>query len=357
MSADRGRDARILIVDDQQANVRLLEGILQRAGGFTNLRSTTDARETLALFREFQPDLILLDLHMPHLDGFGVMEALKPLIPPESYLPILVLTADITPEAKQRALAGGAKDFLTKPFDTTEVRLRIQNLLETRFLHLEMEERVRARTQELEDAHVEVVERLALAAEYRDDDTGEHTKRVGKLSALLAQAHGLPQAEVTVIRRAAPLHDVGKIGIPDSILLKPDRLTPEEYAVMKTHTTIGAKILSGGRFPLLQVAEKIALTHHERWDGGGYPQGLRGESIPLPGRIVSVADAFDAMTQARPYKEAWPVARAMAELQQCAGTQFDPKIIEAFLVLQEDPSAPTELGLPGSRSRSAGGRR
>jgi putative two-component system response regulator len=180
---------------------------------------------------------------------------------------------------------------------------------------------------------------------------------VGKLSALLAQAHGLPPAEVTVIRRAAPLHDVGKIGIPDGILLKPGRLSADEYEIMKTHTTIGAQILSGGRFPLLQVAENIALTHHERWDGGGYPQGLRGESIPLPGRIVSVADAFDAMTRARPYKEAWPVARALAELQQCAGTQFDPKIIDAFLVLQADPSVPTELGLPASRPRSAGGRR
>ena len=357
MAADRVRDARILIVDDQEANVALLEGILQRVAGSYNYKSTTDSRVVLALYSEFQPDLILLDLHMPHLDGFGVMEELKPLIPEESFLPILVLTADITPEAKQRALAGGAKDFLTKPFDSTEVRLRIENLLETRFLHLEMEQRVRARTRELEDAHVEVVERLALAAEYRDDDTGEHTKRVGRISAVLARAHGLPPGEVTVIRRAAPLHDVGKIGIPDSILLKPGRLTPEEFEFMKTHTTIGAKILSGGRFPLLRVAEGIALTHHERWDGGGYPQGLRGESIPLPGRIVAVADAFDAMTRARPYKAAWPVAQAVAELERCAGKQFDPKIVEAFLALLADPAASIELDLPASPSRSAGGRR
>ena len=357
MPAKSARDARILIVDDQEANVRLLEGILRRAAGFSDLRGTTDSREAVTLYSEFQPDLILLDLHMPHLDGFRVMEELKLLIPPESYVPILVLTADITPEAKQRALAGGAKDFLTKPFDPTEVRLRIENLLETRFLYLDMEQRVRARTQELEDAHVEVLERLALAAEYRDDDTGEHTKRVGRISSLLARAHGLPPAEVVVIRRAAPLHDVGKIGIPDSILLKPGRLTPEEFEFMKTHTTIGAKILSGGRFPLLQVAQGIALTHHERWDGAGYPQGLRAESIPLPGRIVAVADAFDAMTSARPYKAAWPVAKAVAELERCAGTQFDPKIIEAFLSLQKDPLASTDLDLPASPSRSAGGRR
>ena len=374
MPAKSARDARILIVDDQEANVRLLEGILRRAAGFSNLRSTTDSREAVTLYSEFQPDLILLDLHMPHLDGFRVMEELKLLIPPESYVPILVLTADITPEAKQRALAGGAKDFLTKPFDPTEVRLRIENLLETRFLYLEMEQRVRARTQELEDAHVEVLERLALAAEYRDDDTGEHTKRVGRISSLLARAHGLRFGmhnhwwefeplggqqlfEVLGLQRAAPLHDVGKIGIPDSILLKPGRLTPEEFEFMKTHTTIGAKILSGGRFPLLQVAQGIALTHHERWDGAGYPQGLRAESIPLPGRIVAVADAFDAMTSARPYKAAWPVAKAVAELERCAGTQFDPKIVEAFLSLQKDPLASIDLDLPASPSRSAGGRR
>ena len=198
MPAKSARDARILIVDDQEANVRLLEGILRRAAGFSNLRSTTDSREAVTLYSEFQPDLILLDLHMPHLDGFRVMEELKLLIPTESYVPILVLTADITPEAKQLALAGGAKDFLTKPFDPTEVRLRIENLLETRFLYLDMEQRVRARTQELEDAHVEVLERLALAAEYRDDDTGEHTKRVGRISSLLAGAHEVGGSSIVV---------------------------------------------------------------------------------------------------------------------------------------------------------------
>jgi putative two-component system response regulator len=346
MPADSStRNARILIVDDEESNVRLLERILHRAAGSADLRATTDPRTVPALYGEFEPDLVLLDLHMPHLDGFGVMDALKRLIPPDSYVPILVLTADITPEAKQQALAGGAKDFLTKPFDPTEVVLRIGNLLETRALHLEMEEKVRARTQDLEEAHLDVVERLALAAEYREDGTGEHTRRVGQTSALLARARGLPQAEVMQIRQAAPLHDVGKIAVPDRILLKRDRLTPEEWDVMKAHTTMGAKLLSRARYPLLQMAEAIALSHHERWDGSGYPQGLEGESIPLPARIVAVADAFDAMTHARPYQPARAAEDALAEIERCAGAQFDPRCVEAFLSLTGDPVARPLLGL------------
>ena len=226
---------------------------------------------------------------MPYLNGFDVMKQLRPHIPPEAFLPILVLTADITPETKRQALAEGAMDFLTKPFDATEVILRIRNLLQTRSLHLQLQnqnqlldQKVRERTAELEETQNEILERLALAAEYRDDDTGEHTKRVGQMSAQIAQALCLPQAEVELIRRAAPLHDVGKIAIPDSILLKPGKLTPEEFDHMKTHTTLGAKMLSGGRFPLLQLAEEIALTHHERWDGTGY-LGFKAKRFQSPG--------------------------------------------------------------------------
>ena len=355
MQEDAIKRARILIVDDQEPNVRLLEGILQRMIDPAGLRSTTDPREVITLYTEFQPDLILLDLHMPHIDGFKVMEELKPLIPAVVYLPILVITADVSPEAKQRALTGGAKDFLTKPFDPIEVLLRINNLLETRFLHRELqnqnqilEERVRERTQELEDAHIEVLERLARAAEYRDDETGQHAMRIGQTSALLARALELPPAQAMLIRRAAPLHDMGKIAIPDHILLKRGRLDPEELEVMKTHTTIGAKILSGGEFPLLQLAEEIALTHHEHWDGTGYPQKLRGEDIPLAGRIVALTDAFDAMTHIRPYKKAWRVTEAVAEIKQCRGTQFDPRLVDAFLTLTADPLASSVLRLPTS---------
>jgi len=266
-----------------------------------------------------------------------VMKQLRACIAPVDFLPILVLTADITPEAKRRALAEGALDFLTKPFDATEVVLRIKNLLRTRALHLQLQgqnqlldQKVRERTDELEETQIEILERLALASEYRDDDTGEHTRRVGKTAAQIAEALGWSAGEVELMRRAAPLHDVGKIGIPDSILLKPGKLTAEEFEQMKTHTTMGAKILSGGHFPLLQLAEQIALTHHERWDGTGY-LGFQEEAIPIAGRIVTVADVFDALTSERPYKKAWPVSEAIEEIKRQRGRQFDPRVVAAFL--------------------------
>jgi putative two-component system response regulator len=228
-------------------------------------------------------------------------------------------------------------DFLTKPFDAVEVVLRIKNLLRTRSLHRQLQgqnelldQKIRKRTAELEDTQVEILERLALAAEYRDDDTGEHTKRVGETAARIAEALGWSKADVELMRRAAPLHDVGKIGISDSILLKPGKLTPEEFELMKTHTTLGAKMLSGGQFPLLKLAEQIALTHHERWDGTGYI-GLSQEAIPLAGRIVTVADVFDALTSERPYKKAWSWNEAIEEIQSQSGRQFDPHVIETFL--------------------------
>ena len=334
------QSARILIVDDEIANVRLLEQTLERWGYF-NYQSTSDPREVLDIYLQSRPDLILLDLMMPYLDGHQVMEQLRPVIAPGSFLPILVLTADITPQAKRRALASGAKDFLTKPFDATELLLRISNMLETRYLHLQLqnqnhilEERVSERTRALEESQIEVLERLAQAAEFRDDDTGQHTQRVGKIASLLAEALGVPASQSSLIRRAAPLHDVGKIGIADAILLKPARLTPEEFDIMKTHTVIGANVLANGRSELVKMAEVIALSHHERWDGAGYPHGLKGEEIPLEGRIVAIADVFDALTHERPYKKAWPVEEAIAEIQSQAGRQFDPRVITAFLEVQ-----------------------
>lgn len=328
--------ARILIVDDQPSNVMLLEGILQEED-FTFYRSITDSREALPAFTEYLPDLILLDLQMPYMDGFEVMKQLRASISPDDFLPILVLTADITPEAKRRALTEGALDFLTKPFDATEVVLRIKNLLQTRSLHLRLQEqnevldeKVRERTAELEATQIEILERLALAAEYRDDDTGKHTQRVGESAARIAEALGWAASDVELIRRAAPLHDVGKIAISDLILLKPAKLTPEEFESMKSHTKLGAQILSGGRFALLQLAEQIALTHHERWDGSGY-LGLCEEAIPIAGRIVAVADVFDALTSDRPYKKAWPIHEAIEEIKRQSGRQFDPRVVEAFL--------------------------
>ena len=328
--------SRILIVDDQPSNVALLEGLLQEED-FTCYYSITDSREALPAFLEYLPDLVLLDLQMPFMNGFEVMKQLRACLKPSEFLPILVLTADISSESKRRALAEGAMDFLTKPFDATEVTLRIRNLLQTRSLHLQLQsqneildQKVRERTAELEATQLEILERLALAAEYRDDDTGEHTRRVGETAATIAEALDWQAGAIELIRHAAPLHDVGKIAISDSILLKPGKLSPQEFDRMKLHTELGARILSGGQFPLLQLAEQIALTHHERWDGTGY-MGLCGEAIPMAGRIVAVADVFDALISERPYKRAWSQKEALEEIRRQSGMQFDPRVVEVFL--------------------------
>jgi len=342
--SDLQRNARLLIVDDDPANVRMLTRTLERAG-YHHIGSTTDPREARALYIHTRPDLILLDLHMPHLDGFEVMEQLSQ-VAEATYLPIVMLTADLDPEARQRALAMGAKDFVNKPFDPVEVLLRINTLLETRFLYLRiqsqnhlLEAKVRERTRALEDAQIEIIERLAMAAEFRDDNTGQHTQRVGQTSALVAQQLGWGDSMVNLIRRAAPLHDIGKIGVPDQILLKPGRLTPEEFEIVKAHTVVGARILSGSRFPLLQMAEQIALAHHEHWDGEGYTSGLKQDAIPLPGRIVAIADVFDALMQQRPYKPAWPLDEAIAEIERQRGRQFDPQVADAFLRVMDSNRA------------------
>jgi putative two-component system response regulator len=329
------RNARILVVDDEDANVEILRRILTRAG-LTEIQSTTDSRQAGSLYTEHRPDLILLDLHMPHMDGLEVMDQLNE-IAQASYLPILILSGDLTPEARRDALSHGAKDFVNKPFRPDELLLRIRTLLETRLLYVQiqgqnelLDTKLRERTRELVEAQIEMIERLAIAAEFRDDNTGHHTQRVGQMSALLARQIGLPDEQVSLIARAAPLHDVGKIGVPDIILMKMGRLTPAEFEIVKQHTVIGARILSGGKFPLLKLAEEIALSHHERWDGEGYA-GMRGAEVPLAGRIVAVADVFDALTQQRPYKPAWPVAEAIAEIDRQRGRQFDPDVVDAFL--------------------------
>ena len=333
------KNAKILIVDDELANVLLLEQTLRREG-YSHLKSTTNARDVLSLYAAIQPDLLLLDLDMPYITGLSILERLKPLLPQGNYNPILLLTANATLPIKQKAVQMGATDFLSKPFDRIEVLLRIRNLLQTRFLHLQlnnqnnlMEQKVVERTQALQDAKIEILKRLALAAEYRDYETGQHTQRVGNMSAMLAEVMGLPEQDVELIRHAAPLHDVGKIGISDTILLKPGKLTSAEFEQIKTHTIIGGRILAGSTFPLLQVAEQIALYHHERWDGKGYPHGLKGEEIPLVGRIVALADVFDALTNERPYKRAWSLQETADEIKRQRGRQFDPHVVDAFFQL------------------------
>lgn len=331
----RFSDARILLVDDSPDLVFIMERILADEG-YSEVVSTTDARKVVDLYEVLRPDLILLDLHMPGMNGFDVMAALKEAGIDES-VPIVMLTGDASPEAKLRGLRGGARDYLTKPFDKTEVHLRIENLLEMRYMHRELarqnellEMRVEARTRELESAKLEILQRLAMAAEFRDDETGQHTQRVGRLSALMAEVLRLPDPQVELIGAAAPLHDVGKIGVPDHILLKPGRLTPEEWEIMKSHTVTGARLLSQSVSPVLHLGEKIALTHHERWDGSGY-RGLSGTDIPLSGRIVAVADAFDAMTHDRAYKAAISAEEATEEIVKGTDTQFCPLAVSAFL--------------------------
>jgi len=337
MNLDIHHDARIMIVDDEPANVLLLEQLLDE-WGYCNVVATTDSYQALQLYLDNQPHIVLLDLMMPGLDGFAVMRQLHGVASSNTRMAIIVLTADISMVTKRKALEAGAHDFLTKPFDAIELSLRLSKHLEINFLHdrlrhhnQELEMRVEERTEQLARSEHETAVCLGIAGEYRDDDTGRHTQRVGATAAILAQHCGLDAGTIELLVQAAPLHDVGKIGIPDSILLKPDRLTTEEFQAMKTHCEIGQGILSRHSTPLLQLASRIAISHHERWNGSGYPFGLVGEAIPIEGRIVALVDVFDALTHERPYKVAWSIESAIAEIQNQAGQQFDPALVQIFL--------------------------
>jgi putative two-component system response regulator len=336
------KSAQILVVDDQDSNVLLIKELLARAG-YTRVAATTNSTDVEGLFITNAPDLLLLDLQMPDPDGFAVMKLIERWTMSETYVPVLVLTADAHRETRRQALEAGARDFLTKPFDADEVFLRIENLLRTRLLQLQLQShnevldaQVQHRTRELERSRIEAYEKLALAAEYRDDDTGQHTRRVGTVASALAGALGVNRARLAAFSHAAALHDLGKIGVPDAILLKPGKLTDEELATMHEHPRIGSDILSGSSSPLFALAAEIALTHHERWDGSGYPRGLAGQSIPRAGRIVALADAFDAMSHDRPYKPAMELPDVLAEIDRCAGTHFDPTVVGALGRLDPD---------------------
>jgi putative two-component system response regulator len=329
-------EARILVVDDEPANLKLLERMLGGAG-YYDLELVEDAPAAVDSYRRRSADLILLDIGMPRLDGFSVMEQLKalddPLLPP-----ILVLTAQHGRDCLLRALQSGARDFIRKPFDVAELLARVRNLLDVRFAHRRaceqafvLEGMVRERTAELRDTRLQVVQRLGRAAEYRDNETGNHILRMSHSSALMARYLGWNEEQCELLLHASPMHDIGKIGIPDHILLRPGPLTPAEWEIMKSHTTIGAHILEGDASDLLRCAREIALCHHEKWDGSGYPRGLANDTIPLPGRIVALADVFDALISVRPYKRAWTVEAAVAHIQAEAGRHFDPLIVDAFL--------------------------
>ena len=331
-------EAKILIVDDEPGNIHVLERMLNSAG-YHNITSTTDGRSTPELYQSIHPDLILLDIRMPGFNGFDVMNALS-ILEQESYLPILVLTAQLDTETRLKAIKAGAKDFVNKPFIMEEMLARINNLLEVRMLHNNLhhekktlQTQVVESSQELHQYQVEIIHRLARAAEYRDNETGMHVIRISKLCERLARGHGLSDHECHLIRHASPMHDIGKIGIPDHILLKSGKLSSQEWSVMKTHSDIGALILSGSESEFLQMAEVIAGSHHERWDGNGYPRGLKGEEIPLVSRIVTICDVFDALISDRPYKEAWTVENTVAEMKKQSGKLFDPNVLQTFMDL------------------------
>ena len=336
MSAESLNKELILIIDDEPANLKLLDKML-RSQGYQGLVLLGDSREVIERYQTTRPDLILLDINMPHLDGYQVMEQLKalndPLLPP-----IVILTAQHDKDFLLRALVGGARDFITKPFDRNELLMRVRNLLDAQLAHRLMydqkqvlEEMVRTRTEELRRTRLQVVQRLGMAAEYRDEETGNHILRMSHISALLARAIGWDEEGCELILHASPMHDIGKIGIPDAILLKPGKLEPNEWDIMKTHTTIGEKLLDGGDSDLLHLAREIAISHHEKWDGSGYPNGLKGEDIPQAGRIAALADVFDALTSERPYKKAWTIDAAVALIKDNSGKHFDPELVEVFV--------------------------
>lgn len=330
------QNARVLIVDDNLTNVLLLQRLLE-AEGYVNIEGVTDPREVLPLYEKQPYDLVLLDIRMPHLDGYQVMAQLRE-ISDGDYLPVMVLTAQTDQDTKIKALDSGAMDFLHKPFDRVEVLTRIRNMIEARLLHNQvrdqnaiLEVRVHERTRELEETRMEVVRRLAVAAEYKDNETGLHVLRMSKVARLLGVAAGMSEEDADLLLHAAPMHDIGKIGIADAILLKPGKLTPEERTVMQEHARIGAEILGEHEWPLMRMARQVALTHHEKWDGSGYPMGLKGEDIPLVGRLCAIADVFDALTSDRPYKSGWPIEEAVDYIKNGSGQHFDPSLVETFL--------------------------
>lgn len=334
-------DAHILIVDDEPANLKLLEKLLGSEGYF-RLTCVQDPRQVLRAYREARPDLILLDINMPHLDGYQVMEQLKalndPLLPP-----IVVLTAEHGRDRLLRALAAGARDFVGKPFDRSELLMRVRNLLDAHLAHRLMhehkdvlEKRVQVRTRELLETRLQMVRRLGRAAEYRDNETGRHILRMSHTASLLARHLGWSEADVELMLHASPMHDIGKIGIPDAVLLKPGRLDAGEWKIMHQHPVIGAELLGGDDSALMAMARQIALAHHEKWDGSGYPQGLAGEAIPEAARIVAVADVFDALVSARAYKPAWPRDEAVAYIRDHSGSHFDPAVVDVFMKTLDD---------------------
>lgn len=351
----------ILVIDDNHDNLQLIAKVL-KGHGFT-VRLSPDGLLAINSAHRYPPDLILLDVNMPGMDGFKVCEQLK-IDKRTSDIPILFISALGESFNKVKAFKVGGTDYITKPFQIEEVIARINHHLNLAWFKKQLLEKNQDLVEEVEEhkrtkkrivflntklekfnseleklvqsRQEEMLERLAIVGEKRDDDTGEHTFRVGNLSAEIAEQMGLSEQKIIMLRQAARLHDIGKVAIPDSVLLKPGRLTQEEFEIIKRHTTVGAEILAQSPTPIVRMAEEIALSHHERWDGKGYPQGLSKQQIPLTARIVTVSDVFDALINERPYKKAWELERAITEIKNCIGTQFDPEVVNAFLLILKD---------------------
>lgn len=326
---------RVLIVDDSRSSLALLAQIVGGLEGAT-VETFLSPLQALERARATTFDVVLVDNVMPEMDGIALTERLRA---ESAYqlVPIVMVTSDVDRDLRLRAITAGATEFINKPFDAVELRARVGNLIKLRQAQLALADRaewlageVQTATRHLVAREEEVIWRLARAIEYRDGNTGGHVSRVATISRMIAEGLGLSPERCRIIYLAAPLHDIGKIGIADAILSKPGKLTPEEYGVMREHVTIGARILENGTSDLIRVAELIAQSHHERWDGKGYPDRLSGADIPIEARIVSVADVLDALCSERPYKEAWPTEKAFAEVVSCSGSQFDPACVAAL---------------------------
>ncbi|MBF0370633.1 MAG: two-component system response regulator [Magnetococcales bacterium] len=326
----------ILVVDDTEANIDVL---LEALGDHYDVSVAMDGEGAIESIADEKPDLILLDIMMPGMDGYEVCRRLKSE-PATADIPIIFVTAMVEVKDEAKGFELGALDYITKPISIPIVQARVnthltlQNAQRTlKNQNVILEEKVRERTKALWQSRLSTINCLGRAAEFRDPETGSHILRMSHYSQKLALAAGKDQAWSELLLNAAPMHDVGKVGVPDRILLKPGKLDEEEWQIMQKHVSMGAEILGNQSAPLLQLACEIAVSHHEKWDGRGYPNGLQGETIPVSGRIVAIADVFDALTSERPYKKAWEITRAMDLIQEEAGNHFDPDLAELFVAI------------------------